>query len=322
MSDLRSRRRRFRPRARARSPGVLRHRRSLRIVFRTTDASPGAHRSLPATVEAAVHGLMNELAGSEQGSAVAIISPTQTVRLLRLEAEDGANRYAVLLERFAARSSAAKAAQRFGLSSREAQVLEGLMRGESTNEIARELGIAITTVQERIRKIGYKTNVTNAARSSPRCSGCDDGQIARNRPDEKAGIVETVVADIALRRSVPGCLCLERSWAGDGVAGPRPRQPAAIAAAARRHVLRAGRGAPRCADGARRRRRCEDDGPDRPLPRGNASALRADRRTIDRPGPPRPRLGSTVPHIVSGRRMVAANVSIRRRVGRFRQIFC
>ncbi len=133
---------------------------ALHIIFRTTDASPGAHRSLPAIVEAAVRGLMNELAGSEQGSAVAIISPTQAVRLLRLEAEDGAKRFAVLLERFAARNYAAKAAQRFGLSAREAQVLEGLMRGESTNEIARGLGIAITTVQEHIRKIGYKTNVT------------------------------------------------------------------------------------------------------------------------------------------------------------------
>ena len=133
---------------------------ALHIVFYTAFDSSATSRSLPEGVAAAVRGLIDDLAGSQQATAVAIISPTQVVRLVRLEAEDGANRYAVLLEQFAARSSVMKAAQRFGLSARETDVLEGFMRGESTSAIARRLGIATTTVQEHIRKIGYKTNVT------------------------------------------------------------------------------------------------------------------------------------------------------------------
>ena len=132
----------------------------LRIVFHTATESPAGSNSLPEAVETAVRGLMKDLTETHQTSAVAIISPSQVVRVLRLEAEDGAKRYAVLLERFAARSSVVKAAQRYALSTRETEVLDGLMRGESTNAIARRLGIAITTVQEHIRKIGYKTNVT------------------------------------------------------------------------------------------------------------------------------------------------------------------
>ena len=133
---------------------------NLQIVFHTAIDSPAGLSSLPAAAEKAVRGLMKDLAETHQASAVAIISPSQVVRVLRLEAEDGADRFAVLVERFAARSSVVKAAKRFGLSTRETEVLEGLMRGESTNAIAGRLSIAPTTVQEHIRKIGYKTNVT------------------------------------------------------------------------------------------------------------------------------------------------------------------
>lgn len=132
----------------------------LRIVFHTASNVPSNGAAMPGAVESAVRQLMRELRASEETSAVAILSATQIVRLLRLEAPDGANRYAVLLERFAARSSVAKAVIRFGLSARETEVLDGLMRGESTNAIARRLGIAATTVQEHIRNIGHKTHVT------------------------------------------------------------------------------------------------------------------------------------------------------------------
>jgi DNA-binding NarL/FixJ family response regulator len=130
----------------------------LRVIFHTATAN--STTTLPASVVATVRHLMDELTASSEPSAVAILSASEIVRLLRLEAADGANRFAVLVERFAVRSSVAKAAERYALSTRETEVLEGLMRGESTNEIAHRLGIAATTVQEHIRKVGDKTNVT------------------------------------------------------------------------------------------------------------------------------------------------------------------
>jgi DNA-binding NarL/FixJ family response regulator len=132
----------------------------LKIIFHTASQAQTNHESLPETVEQIARGLIKELKATGQPSAIAIMSPSEVVRLLRLEAEDGAHRYAVLLERFAARSSVTKAAKQYGLSARETEVLDGLMRGESTSQISRSLGIAVTTVQEHIRNIGHKTNVT------------------------------------------------------------------------------------------------------------------------------------------------------------------
>lgn len=131
----------------------------LRVVFHSA-SHPETNGALPAAVIRAARQLMHELAGSNDPSAVSIVSASEIVRVLRLEAEDGANRFAVLIERFAARSSVIQAAKQFALSARETEVLDALMRGESTNEMARRLGIAATTVQEHIRKIGHKTNVT------------------------------------------------------------------------------------------------------------------------------------------------------------------
>ncbi|HTD32684.1 MAG TPA: LuxR C-terminal-related transcriptional regulator [Candidatus Elarobacter sp.] len=93
-------------------------------------------------------------------SAVGVLSSTQILRLQRLEAFDNRVHYAVFLEKFAVRNSIQRAAERYGLSTRETQVLEGLMMGEGTLEIAGRLRIGVATVHEHIRKIGRKTNVT------------------------------------------------------------------------------------------------------------------------------------------------------------------
>ncbi|MBV8368911.1 MAG: hypothetical protein JO036_08335 [Candidatus Eremiobacteraeota bacterium] len=132
----------------------------LRVVFRTADDTAGDGGPLPEALAPLVRRLKHRLAESGESTAVAILSLTQVVRVLRLDAAGSLNHYAVLLEKFAVRNSVAKAAERFKLSARETEVLEGLLGGESTNEIARRLGIGATTVQEHIRKIGRKTKVT------------------------------------------------------------------------------------------------------------------------------------------------------------------
>jgi DNA-binding CsgD family transcriptional regulator len=131
----------------------------LEIVFRTLGHEGTV--ALPEPIAAVARRLRAKLSAEpHQASAVGMVSPTEIVRLLRLDAYGGAHHYAVLLERFAARNSVDRAVARFGLSPREGEVLDALMRGESTNEMSRRLGISGTTVQEHIRKIGRKTNVT------------------------------------------------------------------------------------------------------------------------------------------------------------------
>jgi len=131
----------------------------LRIVFRTLgNDGPGA---LPEPIAAVARRLRAKLSAEpDEPSAVGMLSPTEIVRLLRLDASGGSTHYAVFLERFASRNSIDRAVTRFGLSPREGDVLDGLMRGESTNEMSRRLGISGTTVQEHIRKIGRKTSIT------------------------------------------------------------------------------------------------------------------------------------------------------------------
>lgn len=131
----------------------------LRVIFHTAAADPSDELALPPGVEPVVRGLKADLDESREVSAIGVIAENEVVRLLRLDG-DGEPHYAVFLERFAVRNSVENAAARFGLSARETDVLKGLMRGESTNEVARRLGIGATTVQEHIRKIGRKTHVT------------------------------------------------------------------------------------------------------------------------------------------------------------------
>ena len=129
----------------------------LRVIFRAGESEAPA---LTPALETAIRRLMQRLNASGDTSAVAVLSPATVVRLLRLASRAGDPHFAVFLERFATRNAIEKAVRTYGLSVREAEVLERLMRGDSTNEIARELRIGATTVQEHIRKIGRKTHVT------------------------------------------------------------------------------------------------------------------------------------------------------------------
>ena len=64
--------------------------------------------------------------------------------------------HAVILERYEARAGLATAAERFGLSPREMEVLRHLVKGDSTSEIAAALHIAETTVQDHVKRLSGK----------------------------------------------------------------------------------------------------------------------------------------------------------------------
>jgi DNA-binding CsgD family transcriptional regulator len=156
---------------RARDPGdpleFARRRRSppfyviddrLNVIFRS-DGVVSDVSTLPPAIEVLVRGLAERLIVSNEASLLGVLSSSEVVRVLRLDAGDSAQHFAVVLERFAARSSVARAAKRFALSTREAEVLNLLMRGEGTNAIARHLGIGSSTVNEHVRAMGYKMNL-------------------------------------------------------------------------------------------------------------------------------------------------------------------
>lgn len=134
---------------------------ALRVIFRSVGASAGD--ALPDDVVPVAQRLVRELARSRELSAAAVVSTFRLVRVERLQSVTGVGHYAVMLERFAPRYSTAEAAERYGFSPREVQVLEGLMRGDSVSEIAASLNIAPATAQEYVRNIGRKTKVTKRA---------------------------------------------------------------------------------------------------------------------------------------------------------------
>jgi DNA-binding CsgD family transcriptional regulator len=130
----------------------------LRVIFRS-DGSVTDAFDLPPAIVTTTRRLTEQLIESNEASLLAMSSSSEMVRVLRLDAATAALHFAVVLEPFSGQNSVARAVRRFALSAREAEVLEGLMRGEGTNAIARRLEIKPPTVNEHLRKMGYKMNV-------------------------------------------------------------------------------------------------------------------------------------------------------------------
>lgn len=129
------------------------------VLFRSAAVADDAVE-LPPNVTAAARRLIDGMAESGDRSAVSSIPPDQLVRVLELTGSDGRKRYAVFVERFAVRNSLQSAVLRFKLTAREEDVLDGLLRAESSQEIAARLFVSVNTVHEHIRKIGRKMGTT------------------------------------------------------------------------------------------------------------------------------------------------------------------
>ena len=94
-----------------------------------------------------------------QDSAVAIVRPGLILRMVRLEGGTRA-RFALFLEPFQPRDLLRAAAQRYGFTAREREVLNLVLRGESTSSISQRLHIADATVQHHVKNIGSKVGVS------------------------------------------------------------------------------------------------------------------------------------------------------------------
>jgi DNA-binding NarL/FixJ family response regulator len=92
-------------------------------------------------------------------SAVIAVRRDLALRVLRLHGATE-TRYALFLEPYRGRDLVESAIQRFALTSREGAVLDLVLRGAQTSEIAARLHITDGTVHQHIKNLGAKVGVT------------------------------------------------------------------------------------------------------------------------------------------------------------------
>ncbi|MBV9440373.1 MAG: LuxR family transcriptional regulator [Candidatus Eremiobacteraeota bacterium] len=121
------------------------------------DASP-----LPTVIEGAVRTLTAGWTGDpttwEPGLAVPL--PFIIVRVVPLTGPAGP-KIGVLVERYRSRNSLRHAAAKFGMSSRELEVLSLVLKGLGTQQIAAELDIAESTAHDHIKRMMLKARARN-----------------------------------------------------------------------------------------------------------------------------------------------------------------
>ncbi len=128
---------------------------------------------LPAPIEATVRRILaTDAAEGKPGTSIALVNSTLILRVVRLRGGDGEH-IAIFVERFKARDALRGARERFGFSPRELEVVDQLVQGKSTAEIAEKLVIAETTVQDHVKHIARKTNARNRAEIVARVLGAN-----------------------------------------------------------------------------------------------------------------------------------------------------
>ena len=96
-------------------------------------------------------------ADASANEVLALVPPSLILRIVELNGPAGLH-WGVFAERYQSRDNMREAARRYGISRREGEVLNLLVQGATTAEIAAKLHIAETTVQDHIKNIAAKTN--------------------------------------------------------------------------------------------------------------------------------------------------------------------
>jgi DNA-binding CsgD family transcriptional regulator len=123
------------------------------------DAERAKPDALPRDVAAAADVLRRGLGDAAQDAAVALVRPGLVLRMVRLEGATR-GRFVLFLEPFERRDLLSAATKRYGFTNRECDVLDLMLRGESTSAISRRLHIADATVQHHVKNIGAKVGVS------------------------------------------------------------------------------------------------------------------------------------------------------------------
>jgi DNA-binding CsgD family transcriptional regulator len=127
----------------------------LRLLSATACLSDAAHPSLPPDVRDAARMLLERR--SVPGEA--LVTPLRDDAILRLVPAVGPKSLYVIFVT-EARNPIALAAKRYGFTTREIEMLELLLRGKSTGEIAETLSISHLTVLQHVKNVGYKMGVS------------------------------------------------------------------------------------------------------------------------------------------------------------------
>ena len=107
-----------------------------------------------------IHRAARELLDTNPGdSGVVPLRRDLALRMLRVYSGAG-TRYALFLEPYHARDFILAAVKRYSLTLREGTVLDLILRGTSTSDIAARLSITDGTVQQHVKNLGSKVGVT------------------------------------------------------------------------------------------------------------------------------------------------------------------
>lgn len=127
----------------------------LRLLSATACLSDAAHPSLPPDVRDAARMLLER----RRVPGEALVTPLRDDAILRLVPAVGPKSLYVIFVT-EARNPIALAAKRYGFTTREIEMLELLLRGKSTGEIAETLSISHLTVLQHVKNVGYKMGVS------------------------------------------------------------------------------------------------------------------------------------------------------------------
>lgn len=128
---------------------------------------------LPPVVESAVRQLTaswtDDPSTWQPGMAVPL--PFMVVRTMPLHENGGGVQIGVLVERYRSRNPLRHAAEKFGMSSRELEVLALVLKGFGTPQIAAALDIAESTAHDHIKRMMLKTRARNRVELAAKALG-------------------------------------------------------------------------------------------------------------------------------------------------------
>jgi DNA-binding CsgD family transcriptional regulator len=128
--------------------------RELRLVSASSGMTDAEHPALPPDVRAAARSLLERRRTGEP-----LVTSLGGDSILRLVPSDGhESLYVIFVSQ--SRNPLALAAKRYGFTSREVEVLELLLPGRSTSEVAAALSISDLTVLQHVKNVGIKMGIS------------------------------------------------------------------------------------------------------------------------------------------------------------------
>lgn len=145
-----------------------------------------AGASLPQWMQEALSVAQAARSANSAGDSIAFLPPDVLARITTM---DGLSTTytAVFIERYAQRENLGAAAQRYGLTARQVEVLRLILRGQSAHQIAAQLALAESTVADHFKNLLEKTGARNRAEMIAKVLGWDGS----SEPDPAVHVAPT-----------------------------------------------------------------------------------------------------------------------------------